>query len=140
MTKSILFYFCGFGICSTHAHQHAQPKEKSYILWNSRKSELISISSFLPRPKEDFLTIQVLKEVTSIWKCLVGSSDRKCSDNHMAQVISQWQTAAWLAFGEVSARQFSPKNANSSVQMLERWIFKSKFISSYIQRTLTAHC
>lgn len=50
------------------------------------------------------------------------------------------ETAAWFAFGEVSAGQFSPKNANSSVQVLERWIFKSKFISSYIQRTLMAHC
>ena len=82
MTKSIRFYFCSFGTCSTHTHQHAQLKEGCAVQ-NSRKTELISDSFLLPRrPKEDFLTIAFLKEGTFICKCLVGSSDTKCSINH----------------------------------------------------------
>lgn len=73
--KYSLLFFCSFGTCSTHTHQHAQLKERCAVQ-NSRKTELLSDSFlFPPSPREDFLTIQFLKEGTSICKYLAGSSN-----------------------------------------------------------------
>lgn len=96
MTKSICFHFCSFGTCSTHTHQHAQLKERCAVQ-NSRKTELVSDSFLLPPSlKEDFLTIPFLKEGTCICKCLVGSSDTKCSSNHMVIV---WHSSSHSDLG-----------------------------------------